>query len=415
MFRVIASIIALACFAVATLLSSAPRLAPGVAPTAEAVRRARDSAIELAMVVAADGTPRRVRLTRRDVQASAILVEHGIDGVRLRPRLTREALVLDASAQLGGSTWANVGIRVTPRAGAFPDTALTIGAWRIPPPLMHRTLSLIDRWLRRRGAELPPIGSMVRDFSVDGEAVAATVSVPRRFFREVRELGGAAPPKVDETLLRFVYGRLLDFQVRQPHASFAMTLRRAFGERPADVDPVAYNRAAFVALAMYAVDPDVRRLAGSDVTAGAVMEVVPPELRVGGRADLAKHFALSAALAAAFEPRFTRAMGEWKELDDSLPGGSGFSFVDLTADRAGMHLARAATDPATAVHVADLLADTNDTALFPTAAHTMAEGLDEAEFTHRYGGLAGASYAQTVRRVDRLLERLPLYAPFVKP
>ena len=40
---------------------------------------------------------------------------------------------------------------------------------------------------------------------------------------------------------------------------------------------------------------------------------------------------------------------------------------------------------------------------------------EQAEFTRRYGGLAGTSYAQSVDRVDRLLERLPLYAPFVHP
>lgn len=405
--------LALALFAVATLLSPAPTLPPGPAPTAEAVRRARDSAIELALVMAADGTPRRVTLERRDLQASAMLIEHGIDGVRLRPVLRDGALTIAASARLAGATWLNLRLWALPRSDGLPALSLQVGAWRLRGAIVDAGLSLIDRVLRWRGAELPPVGSMVRDLAVSPATVTATVAVPRRFFREVRELGGARPARVDETLLRLVYGRLLDFQVHQPQASFAMTLRRAFGERPDDVDPVAYNRAAFVALAMHVVDADVRKLAGSEVMYGALMEVEPPDLRVGGRADLAKHFALSAALTAAFDPRFTRAMGEWKELDDSLPGGSGFSFVDLTADRAGMHLARAATDPATAAQVADLLADTNDTALFPTAAHTLAEGLDEAQFTRRYGGLAGESYAQAVRRVDRLLERLPLYAAFV--
>ncbi|MDO9489273.1 MAG: hypothetical protein Q7J32_12935 [Sphingomonadaceae bacterium] len=414
--KLLVSILALALLAVATLLSSSPALGPGLAPTAEAVRRARASAIELAMVMAADGTPRRMTLARRDLQASAMLIEHGIDGVRLRPRLGDDALTVDASAQVAASTWANIAIEATPRVGGgFPEVSLRLGAWHVPPALVDVVLALIDRELRLRGAGLPPIDTMAVDLAVSETGASATLAVPRRFFSELRELGGVAPPKVDETLLRLVYGRLLAFEVHHPQAGFAMTLRRAFADRPPAVDAVAYNRAAFVALAMHVVDPDVRKLAGSEVMYSAAMEVQPPELRVGGRPDLAKHFILSAALTATFDPRFTRAIGEWKELDDSLPGGSGFSFVDLTADRAGMHLARAATDPATAVRVADLLADTHDTALFPTGAHTMAEGLGEAEFTRRYGGLAGASYAQAVRRVDRLLERLPLYAPFVQP
>ncbi len=410
------SILALAFLAVATLLSPSPALAPGAVPTAEAVRRARGSAIELAMVMAADGTPRRMRLARRDLQASATLLEHGVDGVRLHPRLDDGTVALDASVRIAASTWANLRLQAVPRpGGGFPEVSLTLGAWRVPARLVDGAIGLIDRGLRRRDAGLPPIGSMVADLAVTEAEVAATLAVPRRFLSELRDLGGAAPPRVDETLLRLVYGRLLAFEVRQPQASFAMTLRRAFGERPPGVDAVAYNRAAFVALAMHVVGPEARRLAGSSAMHDAMMKAEPPELRVGGRPDLAKHFALSAALTATFDPRFTRAIGEWKELDDSLPGGSGFSFVDLTANRAGMHLARAATDPATAAQVADLLADTNDAALFPTAAHTMAEGLGAAEFSRRYGGLAGANYAQAVRRVDRLLARLPLYAAFVDP
>ncbi len=411
--KLLTTILALAFFAVATLLSPSPALPPGPAPTAEAVRSARDSAVELALVLAADGTPRRVRLARRDLEAVATLIEHGVDGVRLRPALEEDAVVVAASAQLAPATWINLVVQASPRLGGAPHLSLGVGSWRVGGAVVDGAFAVIDRWLAWRGAELPPIESMVRDLAVTDAGAAATVAVPRRFFSELRDLGGAAPSKVDETLLRLVYGRLLAFEVRQPQASFAMTLRRAFGDRPPAVDAVAYNRAAFVALAMHVVDPDVRKLAGSDVMYGAVMEVQPPELRVGGRPDLAKHFALSAALTAGFEPRFTRAMGEWKELDDSLPGGSGFSFVDLTADRAGMHLARAATDPATATRVADLLADTNDSALFPTAAHALTEGLDDAQFTRRFGGLTGENYEQAVARVDQLLAQLPLYAPFV--
>ncbi|MFC3713025.1 hypothetical protein ACFOMD_10605 [Sphingoaurantiacus capsulatus] len=397
------------------MLSSAPSLPPGVAPSAEAVRRARDGAIELAMVAAANGTPRRTELGIRDLQSVAILLEHGVDGVRLRPTLAVGHARLEASLQVAPRSWLNLDVGVRPRGPDFPEVSSRIGAWRVPPPLVDEALALIDRWLARRGEQLPPLASTMRGLVITRERASATMAIPARMLRAVRELGGESPAKVDERLLRFVYGRLLEFQVRQPKASFAMTLRRTFGDRPADADPVAWNRAAFIALAMHTVDTEARRLAGADVMYGAVEEVQPPDLRVGGRADLAKHFALSAALTASFDPRFTRAMGEWKELDDSLPGGSGFSFIDLTADRAGLHLARAAVDPATASAVADALADTNDVALFPTAAHALSEGLAEKEFNRRYGGLTGANYTAAVQRVDRLLERLPLYAPFVEP
>lgn len=407
--------LAFACFVAATLLSDRPALPPSSPPTAAAVARARDSAVELAMALAADGTPRRIARSRQDIEGASTLVEHGIDGVRLRPIVSDDLLLVEANLRIAERSWINLSARLSPRGSGFPATRLTVGAWSVPAWFVDRALALVDWRLRQHDGRLPPLSSSIRDFAVDGEQVAATVTIPSALVRALGELGGDSTATIDENLLRLVYGRLLAFQVRQPTATFAMTLRHAFGARPNGIDPVAFNRAAFVALAMHTVDPDVRRLAGSNVMVGAPMEVVPPDLRVGGRPDLAKHFALSAALTAAFEPRLTRAIGEWKELDDSRTGGSGFSFIDLTADRAGMHLAAAAIDPDTAERVADLLADTNDVALFPTAAHALAEGLSEGEFTRRYGGLAGDRYAQAIERVDRLLERLPLYAPFVRP
>jgi hypothetical protein len=406
----LAIVVALLCFAVATLLSSAPSLSAVPAPSAEAVRRARGAAVELAMALAADGTPRRVQLSRRDLEASATLLAHGFDGLRVRPIIAGETFVSQASLQLADATWLNVSSRIAPGAKAFPDVTIGIGAWRVPPPLIRGILRLADGWAQWRGYGLPPTTSMVRDVAVGDDSVAATLAVPRQLFRVARELAGSSRPSVDPAVLAAIYRRLSEAGL-PGDVTLATPLRLAFTGRRPGVDAVEHNRAAFIALAMYVVSPRVQRLAGSDMAIDAPQE--PPPVTLAGRRDLAKHFALSAALAATLDPRFTRAMGEWKELDDSLPGGSGFSFVDLTADRAGLHIARAALDPATAAAVADRLAAAEDGELFPLAARRLAEGLSEAEFSRSYGGLDAAAYAAAVQRADRLLARLPLYAPYV--
>lgn len=59
-----------------------------------------------------------------------------------------------------------------------------------------------------------------------------------------------------------------------------------------------------------------------------------------GRRDLAQHFFISAALSAVFSPALAEGVGLEKELRDARPGGSGFSFVDLAADLAGIQFAR---------------------------------------------------------------------------
>ena len=58
------------------------------------------------------------------------------------------------------------------------------------------------------------------------------------------------------------------------------------------------------------------------------------ELTLNGRHDSAQHFVISAALAAWAGEPVAEAIGLYKELDDARRG-SGFSFADLAADRAG--------------------------------------------------------------------------------
>ncbi len=53
-----------------------------------------------------------------------------------------------------------------------------------------------------------------------------------------------------------------------------------------------------------------------------------------GRHDLPRHFMGSAAIAVSGGGALSQAIGLFKEIDDSR-GGSGFSFVDLLADRVG--------------------------------------------------------------------------------
>jgi hypothetical protein len=131
------------------------------------------------------------------------------------------------------------------------------------------------------------------------------------------------------------------------------------------------------------------------------------EIRLAGRADLAKHWALSAALAVTLGPDAAGALGEWKELDDSLPEGSGFSLVDLAADRSGLHTARRATDPATAAAAAQQLAQATEQQLFPLSLLAAREGLSERQFLTRYGTIASHDYQAEVAAIDRALGDTP--------
>jgi hypothetical protein len=101
----------------------------------------------------------------------------------------------------------------------------------------------------------------------------------------------------------------------------------------------------------------------------------------------------------------TASLGEWKELRDSLPNGSGFSFVDLAADRSGMRIAVRALDPGTAAETVNTLRRATDADLLPEALLQEPEGLSEATFVNRFGSLDQERYRRAVVSIDQTLTR----------
>ena len=177
-------------------------------------------------------------------------------------------------------------------------------------------------------------------------------------------------------------------------------------------DGVLPNRAAILALGKILGDDNVARVGGRDLDLG------PPESRLalrqrillGGRGDLSQHFWVSAALAALSDESRSLAVGLSKEAMDSTPGGSGFSFVDMAANSAGIRLAAAATRNSKSAHtmqtrirrgveVADVLPSLRE----------LPEGIGRDQLQADYGGLSGAETRRLLGEIDRRIAELPLY------
>ena len=129
-----------------------------------------------------------------------------------------------------------------------------------------------------------------------------------------------------------------------------------------------------------------------------------PSIRLTIPVDLETH-AVFQRLAKAANLSTGRAMGEWKELSDSRPGGTGFSFVDLAADRAGLALARRATDPATAAVTAKRLQSADTEYLLPIRALALSEGLTEQQFVTGFKTINSAQFNAAKARIDKVLEK----------
>jgi hypothetical protein len=170
-------------------------------------------------------------------------------------------------------------------------------------------------------------------------------------------------------------------------------------------DAAAENRAAVIALMLYAQGVDVRRFL--DEPSDTRFRARARTLTLQGRDDLAQHFLISAGIAAAGGSRLADAVGLFKELDDSR-SGSGFSFTDLAADRAGVRFAESATGP-NAARLQGLLADKAEESLFMPRVRDLPEFMPEDELVRRFGGVDTPRYRQVADDIEQRIAALEIH------
>ncbi len=132
----------------------------------------------------------------------------------------------------------------------------------------------------------------------------------------------------------------------------------------------------------------------------------PLTLTLRGREDLAQHFIVSAALAAWAGEPLANAVGVGKEVDDAR-GGSGFSFADLAADRAGTRLGELVVGNPQRLAAA-VGAGLSDAALLPPITG-LPESMMAAEFQRRFGGIGAPAYQRMSDEIDRRIDSLSLF------
>ena len=167
-------------------------------------------------------------------------------------------------------------------------------------------------------------------------------------------------------------------------------------------DQYANRRAAILAVAAYLSE---KNLAHVIPEAQNWPRLRPVLLTLLGRGDSAQHFAVSAALAAWAGEPIADAIGVYKELLDARHG-SGFSFADLAADRAGTRFGQLLT--AQPGRIDRLLAsEFADQALVPML-NDLPESIPEREFRRRFGAPGSPGYQKINDEIERRLNDLPL-------
>ncbi len=367
------------------------------------------------------GETRTVRLTAAELdQLVAWAASVGV-GARTAVRLEPGGVSGVASFRVPRTgRWLNVAastrVRIEKGRLSAAEPRLRVGRLTVPPLLLDTLAPFVvaglrgDRDLRR---VLPAVERLA--LAPEGATLSyGPVDMPRGLV--ARLVWGEEASGTQRDALHAYVDRLLEVLPAAPQgdARFARALEASFAlarARSASGLALEENRAALLALGIVLGHPRLARAVGErlDDRRSDLAERVRAETTVRGRADWTRHFAVSSALTVLSAVAPSDAAGLLKEELDA-DGGSGFSFGDLLADRAGTTLAEVATrDEASAAAVqARLSAGVRVDAVFPPA-DDLPEGIPDAELQARYGGVGGPLYRQLAEEIERRVSACAAY------
>ena len=296
--------------------------------------------------------------------------------------------------------------------------SLSVGPLELPGQwLLPLAARLTDTFLKDQQASL--LLASIRGLRIEGDTALLSVLPPPDVKGQLKQAlktlqASRLPPGEQQRVIHY-YDLLVGIggqgQRRSRSLSDFMTpLMTEASNRRSQSSAVVENRAVIWALAIYLSYGAMETLVGDLVSDQRTLVRPASRVTLGARWDLMAHFIYSAGITLATQQGIGIAAGEFKELLDSGKGGSGFSFADLAADRAGVRFVDAATgSEATARQVQQvIIANLGEESFFPDITG-LVEGLREEQFRQQYGSTQSERYRQQVDLIDQRIERLPVY------
>lgn len=281
--------------------------------------------------------------------------------------------------------------------------SVTIGNLSLPDALTDMLLPQLVRWLRyspeyRTGLDALRLVKMSPN----------ELSIFYRWEGGVSDEVRAAVVDKDERERLLRYQSLLAANSRQygavvPLAEVLPPLVRLASKRSVDGEVAAENRALILVTTFYVLGISLERVLPE---AAGWPRPARQTVTIDGRDDFAKHFMVSASIAAYADTALADAIGLYKEVEDSR-SGSGFSFNDIAADRAGTRFGeRAVSDESSAQQLQRrVAAGLKDSDLMPIWSD-LPEFMSEAEFKRRFGGIDAPAYRGMMKKIEQRVAAL---------
>jgi hypothetical protein len=302
----------------------------------------------------------------------------------------------------------NLTAEVAEVPGGIQIQSLHLGSLPLPGALADWIAHLAHRWLRRDETYAALADAFSQVSFDENQATLDYRWHPELLTRVERKSAELLIAPEDQARM-LAYAEQLDSLLRRhPHGStvpLVQVMAPLFAHSQGnDGDAAEQNRAALTALAAHLSGISLPRLLeGSSQSISHAPRVL---LSLHGRRDFAEHFVISAALSVNGGSRLANAIGLIKEEEDANKG-SGFSFTDLAANRAGVRLGERATGEAAAQVQQRLASARSDADLLPDF-RDLPEFMPQAEFERRFGPIGSARYQRVIDRIDDRLAAHPL-------
>ncbi|MDH5299826.1 MAG: hypothetical protein OEW58_00490 [Gammaproteobacteria bacterium] len=360
------------------------------------------------------GEIRNILIDERDLNLLLNYSAKRYGDIRVRATLQPNLIELHGSVALPFSLYLNYHATLGLRDNAPYFLTLKLGYWQLPTFSLPLASRLLHNQLGVHILSYKHIWQAVQGVDIRHGEVSVRYRWSPKLLQEITKQSNWILFEEDDLQRIAVYQRqIAQWSLQRPgrwgslHHLLKTLFKTAQSRSLGGEDAAAENRALLYSVALYVVNTEIVQLLPDDLRREIPAKRI--SLLLGSRQDLSQHFVISGAVTVSAGSGLADAVGVFKEVHDAHDG-SGFSFADLLADRAGTRFATLATESRrSARRVQDFMVNsTRETEYMPTTSD-LPEGIMELEFKSRYEDLDSQAYQLVESEIQRRISTCKIY------
>ena len=336
------------------------------------------------------------------------------DKLRAKIRLFKNSIYITSSFLLPNNPigdYLNISAQLIKKNSEIDINSLQVGNISVPDFMATIILKLAHDELSLRFTEYKYAIKSVTDFNLNKGLVSVHYVWNTRLANQIQNSIATQVMPIELRRRISAYSNMLSIVSRsitetKPSLSTLMHHMFTFAiDRSKTNNPVEENRALLITLGAHMLGKNIPKLLGDQ----SADPIPSRSYYLHERNDLSKHFLISSALTAMANPTIAQTIGLNKEIDDSA-GGSGFSFADLAADRAGVSMANIAlSSKVRARNLQLLLSQIQNESDFMPGIDSLQEGMQDIDFKQAFKHTDSAEYNMVIDIIDHRIAQCELH------